>query len=95
MSGDVGATRNLEETVILSLRPRGIVCGPQRVRGKVCIARSCHGVFMAKKRADERDAWARIQVREGIVTDLVEAGYVVKDKDGRRNRYRIGAHHCV
>lgn len=25
----------------------------------------------------------------GIVTDLVEAGYVVKDKDGRRNRYRI------
>jgi DNA-binding IclR family transcriptional regulator len=25
----------------------------------------------------------------GIVTDLAEAGYVVKDKDGRRNRYRI------
>ena len=24
-----------------------------------------------------------------IVTDLVEAGYVVKEKDGRRNRYRI------
>ncbi|MGZ4599685.1 MAG: helix-turn-helix transcriptional regulator [Oryzihumus sp.] len=25
----------------------------------------------------------------GIVTDLVDAGYVLKDKDGRRNRYRI------
>ena len=23
----------------------------------------------------------------GIVTDLTEAGYVVKHKDGRRNRY--------
>jgi DNA-binding IclR family transcriptional regulator len=28
----------------------------------------------------------------GIVTDLTAAGYVVKDKDGRRNRYRIQAH---
>jgi|SRR5580658_5150669 DNA-binding transcriptional ArsR family regulator len=28
----------------------------------------------------------------GIVTDLTTAGYVVKDKDGRRNRYRIQAH---
>ena len=25
----------------------------------------------------------------GIVTDLVQAGYVLKDRDGRRNRYRI------
>jgi len=25
----------------------------------------------------------------GIVTDLVDAGYVVKDKDGRRNRYEV------
>jgi hypothetical protein len=25
----------------------------------------------------------------GIVTDLVQGGYVVKEKDGRRNRYRI------
>ena len=24
-----------------------------------------------------------------IVTDLTKAGYVVKDKDGRRNRYQI------
>jgi hypothetical protein len=28
----------------------------------------------------------------GIITDLVEAGYVVKEKDGRRNRYHIQTH---
>jgi hypothetical protein len=28
----------------------------------------------------------------GIVTDLTEAGYVVKHKDGRRNRYQIQDH---
>lgn len=28
----------------------------------------------------------------GIVTDLTEAGYVVKDRDGRRNRYQIQTH---
>jgi DNA-binding IclR family transcriptional regulator len=28
----------------------------------------------------------------GIVTDLAEAGYVVKQKDGRRNRYQVQAH---
>ena len=28
----------------------------------------------------------------GIVTDLTDAGYVVKEKDGRRNRYRIQNH---
>jgi len=27
-----------------------------------------------------------------IVTDLVEAGYVIKEKDGRRNQYHIQAH---
>src|SRR3954464_14902610 len=27
-----------------------------------------------------------------IVTDLTDAGYVVKEKDGRRNRYQIQAH---
>jgi DNA-binding IclR family transcriptional regulator len=27
-----------------------------------------------------------------IVTDLTEAGYVVRHKDGRRNRYQIQAH---
>lgn len=28
----------------------------------------------------------------GIVADLTEAGYVVKEKDGRRNRYHIQDH---
>ena len=27
-----------------------------------------------------------------VVSDLVEAGYVIKEKDGRRNRYHIQAH---
>ncbi|HEX3947703.1 MAG TPA: helix-turn-helix domain-containing protein [Acidimicrobiales bacterium] len=28
----------------------------------------------------------------GIVSDLAEAGYVVKSKDGRRNRYQVQSH---
>jgi hypothetical protein len=28
----------------------------------------------------------------GMVTDLTTAGYAVKDKDGRRNRYRHQTH---
>jgi DNA-binding IclR family transcriptional regulator len=28
----------------------------------------------------------------GIVLDLAEAGYIVKEKTGRRNRYQIQAH---
>ena len=28
----------------------------------------------------------------GIVTDLTEAGYLVKTKDGRRNRYEVQSH---
>jgi DNA-binding MarR family transcriptional regulator len=43
-----------------------------------------------------RDIAARLNITErsayGIVTDLAQAGYVVKQKDGRRNRYQIQAH---
>ena len=43
-----------------------------------------------------RDIAARVGITErsayGIVTDLTEAGYVVKEKDGRRNRYQIQEH---
>jgi DNA-binding MarR family transcriptional regulator len=43
-----------------------------------------------------RDIAASLNITErgafGIITDLVEAGYVVKEKDGRRNRYRIQTH---
>jgi hypothetical protein len=53
----------------------------------ICIARD-PGIRL-------RDLAATIDVTErsayGIVTDLVDAGYVVKDKDGRRNRYRVEA----
>ena len=42
-----------------------------------------------------RDIAAQVGVTErtayDIVTDLTEAGYVVKQKDGRRNRYQIQA----
>ena len=40
-----------------------------------------------------RDIAAAVGVTErrahAIVTDLVDAGYVVKDRNGRRNQYRI------
>ena len=43
-----------------------------------------------------RDIAASLGITErgafGIIADLVEAGYVVKEKDGRRNRYHIQAH---
>jgi DNA-binding IscR family transcriptional regulator len=43
-----------------------------------------------------RDIAASLNITErsafGIITDLVEAGYVIKEKDGRRNRYRIQVH---
>jgi MarR family len=43
-----------------------------------------------------RDIAARVGITErsayGIVTDLAAAGYVIKQKDGRRNRYQIQAH---
>jgi len=43
-----------------------------------------------------RDIAAELDVTErttfAIVADLAEAGYVVKERDGRRNRYRIQPH---
>src|SRR6476620_1861567 len=43
-----------------------------------------------------RDIAAELAITErtayGIVTDLTEAGYVVKEKDGRRNRYEVQGH---
>lgn len=40
-----------------------------------------------------RDIAASLNITErsafGILTDLVEAGYVVKEKNGRRNRYHV------
>lgn len=43
-----------------------------------------------------RDIADRLEISErrayGIVADLTEAGYLVKRKDGRRNRYEIQPH---
>src|SRR2546423_5924372 len=43
-----------------------------------------------------RDLAVALDVTErtafGIVVDLTEAGYVVKERDGRRNRYHIQGH---
>jgi DNA-binding transcriptional ArsR family regulator len=43
-----------------------------------------------------RDIAAALGITErsaySIVTELAEAGYVIKQKDGRRNRYRVQAH---
>ena len=43
-----------------------------------------------------RDIAVRLDITErsahGIITDLTAAGYLVKQKDGRRNRYQIQAH---
>lgn len=56
-------------------------------RALLCIARD-PGARLRDISADlgitERSAYA-------IVTDLIEDGYVVKTKDGRRNRYQIRA----
>lgn len=51
----------------------------------ICIARD-PGVRL-------RDIAAALGITErssySIVSELVQAGYVLKDKDGRRNRYRV------
>jgi hypothetical protein len=43
-----------------------------------------------------RDIAATLGVTErrahGIVTDLTRAGYLIRQKDGRRNRYQVQAH---
>jgi len=57
-------------------------------RALLCIARD-PGVRL-------RDIASSLGITErsahGFVTDLTAAGYVVKQKDGRRNRYQIQAH---
>lgn len=57
-------------------------------RALVCIAHD-PGVRLREIAAalgiTERSAYA-------IVTDLAKAGYIVKDRDGRRNRYQIRGH---
>jgi MarR family protein len=46
-----------------------------------------------------RDIAASLGITErsahGIVTDLTQAGYLIRQKDGRRNRYQVQAHRPV
>jgi hypothetical protein len=46
-----------------------------------------------------RDIAASLGITErrahGIVTDLTRAGYLIREKDGRRNRYQVQAHLLV
>ena len=55
-----------------------------------------HRARPGRETARLRDIAASLGITErsahGIVTDLAEAGYVIRQKDGRRNRYRIQAH---
>lgn len=57
-------------------------------RALLCIARDPD--------ARLRDIAAKLAITErrahDIVSDLTEAGYVLKTKDGRRNRYEVQAH---
>ena len=57
-------------------------------RALLCIARD-PGARLRDVAADlgitERTAY-------GIVSDLAESGYIVKSKEGRRNRYEVRAH---
>jgi hypothetical protein len=57
-------------------------------RALLCIARDPD--------ARLRDIAASLAITErrahDIVSDLTEAGYVLKTKDGRRNRYQVQAH---
>ncbi|HEY3673019.1 MAG TPA: helix-turn-helix domain-containing protein [Acidimicrobiia bacterium] len=57
-------------------------------RALLCIARD-PGVRL-------REIAATLEITErtafGVVADLTEAGYVIKERDGRRNRYEIQHH---
>jgi len=62
---------------------------PHEPRSSVALHRLGSGIRL-------RDIAAELAITErtayGIVTDLTDAGYVVKEKDGRRNRYEVQGH---
>lgn len=85
-----------QPTLAVVFRNRGCTVGTMaewsfltnHARALLCIAHD-PGVRL-------RDIAAALLVTErsafGIVRDLVEAGYVVKERDGRRNRYQVQRH---
>lgn len=58
--------------------------------------RACAALHRSRSWGSLRDVAADLAITErracGIVADLADAGYVVKKRDGRRNRYEIRAH---
>jgi len=76
----------LEKSILLSVPTWSFLTN--HARALICIARD-PGVRL-------RDLAEALSITErrahGIVANLTEAGYVVKEKDGRRNRYRIETH---
>ena len=73
------------------MRPAGVPC-------RLSLGRAARRGW-TESRIDERalpSVAARVDITErsahGIITDLTAAGYLVKQKDGRRNRYQIQAH---
>ena len=62
----------------LTNHSRVLACIAQDPRVRICDIAAGLGIT-------ERNA-------SGIVADLITAGYVLKDKDGRRNRYQIQVH---
>jgi hypothetical protein len=82
-------TRNLFlETCGRFLRVKSLKLLTSHARVLLCIARD--------PGARLRDVAARLGITErsahAIIADLTAAGYVVKHKHGRRNRYQIQAH---
>jgi hypothetical protein len=60
----------------------------ERYRPRGRSARACAGRARGEPKVANRRA-------AGSITDLAEAGYVITQKDGRRNRYRVQAHLAV
>jgi DNA-binding IscR family transcriptional regulator len=77
--------RNRSAKVLSSVEPWSFLTNHARVL--VCIAHD-PGVRL-------RDIAERVGITErtayGIVTDLADAGYIVKEREGRRNRYQVQA----
>ena len=68
------------------------------VIGRTCLTNHARGLLVIAHDPGVRlrDIAAALDITErsayAVVTDLAEAGYVVKEKDGRRNHYEIQTH---
>ena len=73
-------------------------CYPGRVAEWSFLTNHARAVLFIAGRPDARlrDIAAALGITErtayGVVADLTEAGYVLKERDGRRNRYEVRHH---